>query len=236
MDRVLERALREHGDRKTSTSHTKDSLDLLKVDKKREAPKPAEPLPDVAIFEILKAHKEKDYFKILQLPYPEVDELDRPVWSCSAKDVSKAFRRLSVFVHPDKNPGKDAREAFEALTEAHRLLKDPSKLEEALKGATGKALEERSRREGRANVDERIQLNAARNIRAKQLRRDEGKSFQDEIVKQMQRRQEELKRKKELTSRCRREEDDKEEEEEDHAKQDIGGRSNIKRRKKPVFI
>ena len=33
-------------------------------------------------------------------------------------------RRLSVLVHPDKNPGNDAREAFEALNEAHRQLRD----------------------------------------------------------------------------------------------------------------
>lgn len=33
-------------------------------------------------------------------------------------------RRLSVLVHPDKNPGDDAREAFEALNEAHRVLRD----------------------------------------------------------------------------------------------------------------
>jgi curved DNA-binding protein CbpA len=29
-----------------------------------------------------------------------------------------------VLVHPDKNPGNDAREAFEALNEAHRQLRD----------------------------------------------------------------------------------------------------------------
>ena len=36
--------------------------------------------------------------------------------------------RLSVLVHPDKNPGEEARAAFEALNEAHRILKDPSRL------------------------------------------------------------------------------------------------------------
>ena len=29
-----------------------------------------------------------------------------------------------MLVHPDKNPGDDAREAFEALNEAHRQLRD----------------------------------------------------------------------------------------------------------------
>lgn len=42
--------------------------------------------------------------------------------------VSKAYRKLSILVHPDKNPGEEAREAFEALNEAHRALKDKDKL------------------------------------------------------------------------------------------------------------
>ncbi len=29
-----------------------------------------------------------------------------------------------MLVHPDKNPGDEAREAFEALNEAHRQLRD----------------------------------------------------------------------------------------------------------------
>jgi DnaJ-class molecular chaperone len=43
--------------------------------------------------------------------------------------------RLSVFVHPDKNPGDDARAAFEALNEAHRMLKDPGRLVGELLGS-----------------------------------------------------------------------------------------------------
>jgi curved DNA-binding protein CbpA len=35
---------------------------------------------------------------------------------------------VSSQVHPDKNPGADATEAFEALKQAHRLLKDPGEL------------------------------------------------------------------------------------------------------------
>ena len=41
--------------------------------------------------------------------------------------------QLSVLVHPDKNPGEEARQAFEALNEAHRALKDASKLVSQLK-------------------------------------------------------------------------------------------------------
>jgi hypothetical protein len=40
--------------------------------------------------------------RLLQLPRPEADELGRPVWGCTASDISKSYRKLSVLVHPDK--------------------------------------------------------------------------------------------------------------------------------------
>ena len=62
------------------------------------------------------------------LPQPEADELGDPVWSCTSADVSKAYRRLSVVVHPDKNPGEEARTAFDQLNQAHKALKDIGQL------------------------------------------------------------------------------------------------------------
>lgn len=73
-----------------------------------------EQAPD-AIKRILDAWDKKDFFRLLLLPEPTADDLGRPEWACSATDVSKAYRKLSVLVHPDKNPGVDARNAFEAL-------------------------------------------------------------------------------------------------------------------------
>ena len=64
----------------------------------------------------------------MELPQPEADELGRPVLTVTQTDISKAYRRISVLVHPDKNPGEDARKAFEALNAAHRKLKDPGQL------------------------------------------------------------------------------------------------------------
>lgn len=66
--------------------------------------------------------------RLLQLPHPTADALGRPVWACTNSDISKAYRKISVLVHPDKNPGEDARQAFEVLNQAHRILKDPDKL------------------------------------------------------------------------------------------------------------
>lgn len=73
-----------------------------------------EAAPD-AIKRILDAWDSKDYFSLMLLPEPTSDDLGRPEWGCTPGDVSRAYRKLSVLVHPDKNPGEKARKAFEAL-------------------------------------------------------------------------------------------------------------------------
>ncbi len=59
----------------------------------------------------------KDYYKILG-----VDK------KASQEDIKKAFRKLAVKYHPDKNPGdKKAEEKFKEINEAYEVLKDPEK-------------------------------------------------------------------------------------------------------------
>jgi curved DNA-binding protein CbpA len=82
----------------------------------------------------------------------DVDALGRPTWECTDTDVSRAYRKLSLFVHPDKHGNKDnekAREAFERLNEAHRILRDP-----------GKRADELSQRLEEAKTEARLALNA----------------------------------------------------------------------------
>lgn len=66
--------------------------------------------------------------RLLQLPGPALDDLGRAVWPVSSSDVSKAYRKLSLLVHPDKAPGPEARLAFEQLKQAYNELKDTDKL------------------------------------------------------------------------------------------------------------
>ena len=48
--------------------------------------------------------------------------------TASVDDVRRAYRRMSVQVHPDKNPGNDlAAPAFEIIKEAHDRLDDPER-------------------------------------------------------------------------------------------------------------
>src|ERR1051326_8906061 len=59
----------------------------------------------------------RDYYKILG-----VDK------NASADAIKKAYRKLAVKYHPDKNPNdKAAEEKFKEINEAHEVLGDPEK-------------------------------------------------------------------------------------------------------------
>lgn len=77
------------------------------------------------------AHKMgKDYYKILQLSKNATDD-----------DIKKAYRKLALKYHPDKNKSPDAENKFKEIAEAYDVLSDPKKKqifdtygEEGLKG------------------------------------------------------------------------------------------------------
>ena len=81
---------------------------------------PAEPgiQKDVRSAELeLKKSKRKDYYKILGV---EKDADDN--------QIKKAYRKLAIVHHPDKNPGDEAAaERFKDIGEAYETLSDPEK-------------------------------------------------------------------------------------------------------------
>jgi len=59
----------------------------------------------------------KDYYKILGVER-----------GASPEDIKKAFRKLALKYHPDRNPGnKESEEKFKDLNEANEVLSDPQK-------------------------------------------------------------------------------------------------------------
>ncbi len=61
-----------------------------------------------------------DYYKVLGVNK-----------SASQDEIKKAFRKLAVKYHPDRNPGdKSAEEKFKEINEAYAVLSDPKKKEE----------------------------------------------------------------------------------------------------------
>src|SRR5256885_4741421 len=59
----------------------------------------------------------RDYYAVL--------EIER---TATADDIKKAYRKMAVKYHPDKNPGdKEAEEKFKELSEAYEALSDPQK-------------------------------------------------------------------------------------------------------------
>lgn len=67
----------------------------------------------------LKKSKRKDYYKILGI---EKDATEQ--------EIKKAYRKLAVVHHPDKNPGNpEAEDKFKDIQEAHETLIDPQKRE-----------------------------------------------------------------------------------------------------------
>jgi curved DNA-binding protein len=58
-----------------------------------------------------------DYYKVLGLTK-----------NASAEDIKKAYRKLALKFHPDKNPGNnEAEEKFKEISEAYAVLSDPQK-------------------------------------------------------------------------------------------------------------
>lgn len=95
--------------------------------------------------QILKHIDGGDIFSALVLPRPECDDAGRPVWHVTDSEISKAFRKRSLAVHPDKNPSAEAKQAFDKLNDAVRSLRDPTRKGEALRRFADRAFKKKCR-------------------------------------------------------------------------------------------
>jgi curved DNA-binding protein CbpA len=103
--------------------------------------------------------------RLLGLPAVEVDALGRPSWQCTDSDISRAYRKLAVLVHPDKTSHlahPRSSEAFDCLNAAHRILKDPGKRCDEMSKQLERARKRRSLSEASLTGSKRVALNAER--------------------------------------------------------------------------
>jgi len=66
---------------------------------------------------VMNTQHKKDYYEVLGVPK-----------NAAEADIKKAYRKLALKYHPDRNPGdKKAEESFKEAAEAYAVLSDPQK-------------------------------------------------------------------------------------------------------------
>ena len=138
---------------------------------------------------ILADYEKGNFFACLGLPAPDCDDAGRPVWDVSESAISKAYRRASLAVHPDKNPLPEAKAAFDKLNDAVRALRDDVRRGEALRSFADAAFQEKCRANPELmakakKAQERVDAeNYGDMIRAQQLQQLERARLQREKAK-----------------------------------------------------
>ncbi len=107
-----------------------------------------------------------DYYETLGVPR-----------TASEEEIKKAYRRLAMKYHPDRNPGdKEAENQFKRVQEAYEILSDPQKRADfdirGYAGGHGFHYENRTSKQNYAERDESFVHSAGRRYKANQAELD----------------------------------------------------------------
>ncbi|MCD9645157.1 DnaJ, sub C member 18 [Datura stramonium] len=98
----------------------------------------------------------KDYYTILDLEK-----------SCSVEEIKKAYRKLSLKVHPDKNKAPGSKEAFKKVSKAFKCLSD----------------DDSRRQYDQTGLVEEFEFNQQHNLRRRRRRMEHDYFEDDEIIR-----------------------------------------------------
>jgi DnaJ family protein C protein 8 len=131
----------------------------------------------------------KTYFDVLQLPVPTWDALGRPSWPHADK-VGAAFRRLSFALHPDRTSHDDAPRAFQILKRAKTTLDEPIERERYVKRYVEEKLSmpQNSTWAATGSASDRVRAQLEHDARVKELRKEEARERNEEVLEQVRRR------------------------------------------------
>lgn len=73
---------------------------------------------DLEVFDVVDAVNNQNFYTLMGIKQ-----------DASLSEIKRAFRNLSVVMHPDKNDAPDANEVFRNLVAVYEVLKDPVKRE-----------------------------------------------------------------------------------------------------------
>lgn len=89
---------------------------------------------DKNVIEVNRVLNSSSAFKTLNLPLPYLNYRQQPVWPILNREIEISFKKISVFVHPDKNKNSsNSKSAFNKLKQAFDDLTDFKKRSEIIK-------------------------------------------------------------------------------------------------------
>lgn len=128
----------------------------------------------------------EDSVEMLQLPLPTLDPLGKVVWQVEFSDIRRRFRKLSRFVHPDKNKSPEAVQAFAKLQDAVRFFKDPVQKKQLLKALAEKQAKlDKHKWMSADDVQGVLKSEREKRLGAVEMMKDESRKLHKEVLKQM---------------------------------------------------